>query len=325
MKHRVLFGLLLVPIALGGLMGRDTAPGPAEISFAQDDVAKFSEWEAPVNLGPPVNSSYAEAGAFISKDGLRLYFGSTRPGGYGGIDIWVSRRASVNGPWEDPQNLGPIVNTSCNEQTPTLSLDGHRLYFARDCGGFGGQDLFVSRRHNKRDDFGWKPAENLGSGVNSFANESCPAFFEDDESGIIILYFNSERLSPGISEDIFASTLQEDETFGPAVLVEELSFLPPIRDVRPSIWKDGLTIFLDSNRPVTLGGQDLWFSTRASTRDLWSTPENLGPVVNSTALDARPVLSFDGTELYFHSNRGGGYGANDIYVSRRVKLKGKGK
>jgi hypothetical protein len=317
MKCRFLFTLLLVSIALVGVAG----PGKLLLPVA-DDPPQYSPWSAPVNLGPIVNSSANDAGAFISKDGLSLYFGSTRPGGYGVIDIYVSQRASRDAPWEPPQNLGPTINTSCSEQTPTLSVDGHWLYFARDCGGFGGQDLFVSRRHNKRDDFGWQLPVNLGSGVNSTANESCPALFEDDESGIITLYFNSDRLLKSY-EDIYVSMLQEDETFGPAVLVEELNDPDPkIRDVRPSIWKDGLMMFLDSNRLGTLGGQDLFFSTRGSTSEPWSTPGSLGPVVNSTVLDARPVLSFDGTELYFHSNRSGGWGSNDLYRSTRTKLKG---
>ena len=55
----------------------------------------------------------------------------------------------------------------------------------------------------------------------------------------------------------------------------------------------------------------------------WSTPVNLGVPVNSSVLDARSALSFDGTELYFHSSRAGGSGLNDLYRSTRTKLKGK--
>ncbi len=288
--------------------------------LAAGDTPRFSEWSVPVNLGPVVNSISGDAGAFISKDGLSLYFGSSRPGGFGGLDIYVSRRATLDEPWGAPQNLGSSVNTSSEEQTPTLSPDGHRLYFASNRpGGFGGPDLYVSRRHNKRDDIGWRPPVNLGSGVNTSATDYGPALFEDDESGTITLYFSSDRQGLGL-EDIFASTLQEDETFGLAVLVEELS--SPDRDVRPAIRKDGLEMLLDSSRPGTLGGLDLWVSTRAGTSDPWSTPESLGPVVNSTAsVDARPALSFDGTELYFHSNRPGGLGGNDLYRSTRTKLK----
>ena len=80
----------------------------------------------------------------------------------------------------------------------------------------GGLDLYVSRRHNKRDDFGWRTPTNLGSGVNSPFTDSGPAVFEDDETGSFTLYFSSDRDSPG-TEHIYASTLQEDETFGTGI------------------------------------------------------------------------------------------------------------
>jgi hypothetical protein len=281
---------------------------------------QFSDWSAPANLGPPVNTVFAEIAPSISKDGLSLYFFSERPGSLGLNDIWVTRRASVDDPWLPPQVLGPAINTEHNENAPTLSLDGHRLYFASDRpGGFGGLDLYVSRRHNKRDDFGWQPAVKLGSGVNTSFNDAAPALFEDDGTGTITLYFHSDRVGGIGADDIYASTLNPDETFGPAVLVEELSSLS--RDRLPSIRRDGLEMFLGSNRPGTLGFLDIWVSTRANTSDPWSTPVNLGSVINSAAGDARAVLSFDGTALYFHSTRTGDF---DLYVSTRSKLRGRG-
>jgi len=316
MKCRIFLMLLLISIAFWGVAG------PGELSQpVVDDPPQYSDWGPAINLGPVVNSAYGDPGASISKDGLSLYFGSSRDTGGATIDIYVSHRTSVDEPWGPPVKLGATINTSCNEQTPTLSTDGHWLYFARDCGGFGGQDIFVSRRHNMREDSGWQLPVNLGNGVNTAANESCPALFEDEESGVTTLYFSSDILL-NASEDIYASTLEEDGTFGQRVLVEELS-LSDRRDARPFVWKNGLIMLLDSNRPGTLGGQDLWISVRANTSDPWSTPVNLGAVFNSGFLEARPVLSFDGTELYFHSNRTGTLGFNDIYVSTRSKLKGK--
>jgi len=285
-----------------------------------DDVDQFSDWSAPVNIGTVVNTVDGELAPFISKNGLSLYFFSDRAGGFGLNDIYVSQRASVDGPWGPPKNLGPTINTEFNENAPTLSIDGHRLYFATDRpGGIGGLDLYVSRRHNKRDDFAWGSPENLGSGVNSVGDDAAAAHFEDDESGTVTIYFQSNRSG---GDDIYASALNEDgddETFGPAVLVPELN--SPFLDRLPGIRRDGLEMFISSNRPGGFGALDVWVSMRAHTSESWSTPVNLGPVINGEAVDGRAALSFDGAALYFHSTRSGGVGFFDLYVSTRNKGK----
>ena len=103
---------------------------------------QFTDWSPPVNLGAGVNTPAVEGCPFISKDGLSLYFASTRPGGQGGQDIYVAERASLDAPWGTPRNLGPAVNGAGNEVCPMLTTDGHQLYFVSDrAGGCGGQDL----------------------------------------------------------------------------------------------------------------------------------------------------------------------------------------
>lgn len=291
-----------------------TAVPMAALFSAQDQ--EFSDWSAPVNIGPPVNTTLAEIGPFLSKDGLSLYYTRTASaGGFGGEDLWVSQRASTDDPWGNPQNLGASINTAANEFGPTLTLNEHTLFFASNRAGVGGQDLFVSRRRNKRDDLGWQPAVNLGS-INTVANEIAVAYFEDDLTGVTTLYFASNRPGGLGGDDIYASTLLPDDTFGPAVLVAELS--SPSADIQPAIRRDGLEIFLSSPRPGTLGGLDLWVSRRASTSEPWSAPVNLGSVVNGVGADARATLSFDATELYFQSNRDGN---QNFYRSTRSRLK----
>lgn len=289
---------------------------PLPSLFSATDQQEFSDWSAPVNLGPPVNTALNEIAPVISKDGLSIYFvRGALAGGFGGMDIWVSRRTSIDDAWGPPENLGSTINTSFNEFGPSLTLDGHMLFFASNRPGFGGNDLYISRRSNKRDDFGWQPPVNLGGAINTAANELAVAYFEDDRTGLITLYFASNRQG-GTEDDIYASTLLPDETLGPPVLVEELS--SAFADIQPAIRRDGLEMYLTSNRPGTFGSLDLWVSTRTSTSDPWSIPVNLGPVVNSATADARASLSFDATELYFQSNRAGN---PDFYQSTRTKLR----
>ena len=187
----------LAVVGVAGLLALGLARLPAA-----DDPPRFSDWSEPVNLGPTVNWPLGEWFSSVTKDGLSLYFTSdgcvvptpTCRQGYGGWDIFVSQRDTLDDPWGPPQNLGPAVNTPYDEGAPAISHDGHSLYFSSTRpGGFGGNDIYVSRRHNKRDDFGWQLPENLGSGVNTTANESGPDVFEDEGTGLITLYFDSNR------------------------------------------------------------------------------------------------------------------------------------
>jgi hypothetical protein len=190
-------------------------------------------------------------------------------------------------------------------------------------GPCGLADLYVARRHDKRDDFGWESGENLGCVVNGPFNDNGPTYLEDETTGITTLYFTSTRPGGPGDFDIYASTrVGDDGEFGPAALVPELSAVG--RDTRTAIRRDGLEIFLSSDGAGRVGGigsQDIWVSTRATTLDPWSTPVNLGPTVNSTAFDGAPALSFDGTTLYFFSERPGGSGKRDLYVTTRARLR----
>ena len=286
-------------------------PGDPAFSLrASGDAPSYSDWSAPVNLGPLVNSTGTELEVFVSRDGRSLYMASSRSGNF---DILVSHRSSRREPWGPAQALGPAINTAAREQAPFLSRDGRRLYFFSDReGGFGGTDLYVSTRRDKHDDSAWEAPVNLGSGVNTAGNETLPVLLEKDPTGATTLYFSRA--------DIFASTLQADGAFGPAAIVSELS--SPRRDRVLSIRRDGLELFLASDRPGPLPEPfDLWVATRHRTSEPWSTPVNLGPVINTSADEGGASLSFDGRSLYFTSSRPDGAGAHDVWMSTRSRIR----
>ena len=152
------------------------------------------DWEQPTNLGPTVNRSSYDDGAWISHDGLELYFMSDRPGGIGSFDIWVSKRATKNDPWTEPINLGAIVNSAARDAYPCLSTNGLVLFLSGldmrapyRPGGFGGSDMWMTTRPTVSDP--WDTPVNLGSIVNSSSHEESPRLSSDGST----LYFNSNR------------------------------------------------------------------------------------------------------------------------------------
>ena len=282
---------------------------------------KYSDWSAPVNLGPVVNSSGSETQMGISKNGLSLYLTSNRPGGLGSVDMYVSQRVSIDDPWGAPVNLGSTVNSSSGEANPVFSRDGHLMFFQSDRpGGLGSIDIWVCRREHTHDDFDWQPPVNVGAPVNSTASDNAPSYFENEEDGLPQLYFASDRPGGAGGLDIYVSEQTADGSFGTPVRVTELNSIAG--DTRPTIRHDGLEIFIQSNRAGTTGVADLWVSTRENTLDSWSTPVNVGITVNTAFIEQNPFLSSDCKTLFFSSDRPGGIGSLDIYMSTRTKLRG---
>ena len=298
---------LLALTVVIGVMTTLAAPSGAMM----DDLGEWStatRVESSAGTDPAFNTPSLDGCPFISPDGKAFYMASNRAGGVGGIDIWVSTRARAGDPWGAPVNLGPTINSSANDFCPTIARDGKTFYFVSNRSGFcGGDDVFTSRLRPG----GWDEPVNLGcdtaGGPNSSANEAGPFPLNEPTLGPV-LYFSSTRSGSG---DIYRSA-SDGGAYGSASLVTEVS--SGSVEGQPNLRRDGLEIFFFSNRG---GNNDIYAATRASTGDPWSTPVNLGPAVNSTASETRPSLSWDGTTLYFGSNRAGGDGDADHYVTTR--------
>ncbi len=297
-------------VALALLAACSSAEEATQADIPAEIQAHNSAWSEPVNLGSLVNSPFVDFTPEISQDGLTLYFGSDRPGSLSPApDLWVSHRQSPNSPWETPLNLGEVVNSPAADAAPNLSRDGHYLYFSssRD-GSLGQQDVWVSYRRDVHDDFAWSAPVNLGRAVNSEAFDAGPSILGDE------LYFTSNR-ETGDALDVYRS-LKRGESFLPAELVPELS--SEGNDLRPSIRQDGMEILISTDRAGSFAGsQDIWSATRQGRAQPWATPENLGAPINTAATEQQPALSDDGRTLFFASDRDGGSGDLDIWMTTR--------
>lgn len=144
------------------------------------------KWQPLEKLGPLINTKYWESHASLSPDGKTLYFTSNRRGGYGGLDIFRSERLT-DGKWGEPVNLGPVVNSELNDNTPFLSPDGKKLYFSSvGHSSIGGYDIFVSTLNNRGK---WTTPRNMGYPLNTTDDDLfyCP---QDNTSvsGVQTLY-----------------------------------------------------------------------------------------------------------------------------------------
>ncbi len=125
-------------------------------------------WSEPVNMGNVVNSEDWESQPTISSDGNRIIFSSTRKGGYGGSDLYMSEKNHL-GDWGIPQNLGSTINTPLSDGSPYLAPDGKTLYYSTaGHPGFGGTDIFYSVFENDK----WSKPENLGAPINSSGDDT---------------------------------------------------------------------------------------------------------------------------------------------------------
>jgi Tol biopolymer transport system component len=287
--------------------------GVAAIAVTSAAVAKnWDNWSAPANLeslpgsSSTVNTAAVDGCASHSRDGLMIVFNSSRGGNQ---DLYMATRASTSDGFGTPVALPSPVNGSSNEACPTLA-NGNRLYFSSDRDD-AAYDLYVS----KLGPDGWSDPVTLGSSINraGWLDEAVD-FFEDEDGNEVMIF--TSRLPNGTQGKIYQVV-----NGGTPSLVQGGPH-SSASDARASVTNDGLTIFWDSTRTGTLGGPDIYYATRSSTSDPFGTAMHLQDL-SSSAFEARPYISKDGTFLTFSSARAGSESAApDIWFAERSKVTG---
>lgn len=139
------------------------------------------------------DKEYSTCHPSLSIDGITLYFASNRPGGFGGMDIYRSRR--IGNDWSEPENLGPSVNTAGNELFPFIHQNGTLFFASNGLPGVGGLDVYKTRLDGGQ----WSPAENLGVPINSSKDDFGYSMIENETEG----YFSSNRNGGFGGDDIY--------------------------------------------------------------------------------------------------------------------------
>ena len=245
------------------------APGdPKDLYIATFD-SETGRWNAPVNMGLPVNAAPAtdvdplrlgdDREPWITADGNTIYFKSDRlatSSPRNANDLFVTHK--VNGEWTTPELLpAPISTDAGNEHCPAILQDGRTLCFAsmRD-GGYGGSDIWCSRQD---EDGQWQEPVNQGPNINTAAEEF---HFSQDEDGTV--YFTSSRPGGFGGMDIWGATPTGENSWGPAV-----NLGPRVNtaeaDMCPALPPGGSTFSWFSNRSDnSLGSIDIFWTTKAS-------------------------------------------------------------
>ena len=162
---------------------------------------KGDTWSVPKNLGAEVNSSAWESQPTLSADGNTLYFVSDRESGFGKMDIYQTQR-QTEGTWTKAKNVGADINTTRDEVSPFIHVNGQTLYFASNGRpGFGGFDLYVTEQQNGQ----WKEPKNLGYPINTFEDQASLFITADGQDA----YYSNEEQRQGeyVRSEIYMFTI----------------------------------------------------------------------------------------------------------------------
>ena len=147
-------------------------------------------------MSSAINSEYWEGNVSLSANERTLYFSSERLGGYGGRDIYISTK-NEDDLWSKAVNLGPVINTPYDDESPFIHADDKMLYFSsQGHNSMGGFDIFVSRL---QEDGSWSTPENIGYPISTTGDDKYYVVSADGERG----YYSSAKLGGYGQQDIY--------------------------------------------------------------------------------------------------------------------------
>lgn len=284
------------------------------------------------NIGPVINSRYADYVPVITADETVLIFTSRRSNTTGGgidevdnqyyEDIYISYYE--NDQWTEPENLS--INTNTHDACIALSPDGYELYtYKPNVSNIRSGDIYESKLTGNE----WSKPKRLEGKVNTKGWEPSCSISANEKK----LYFSSDRLGGYGGSDIYVSIKLPN-----GIWAKPVNMGPNINTIydedAPFIHPDGKTLYFSSKGHEGMGGFDIFTSVypvadygmntqQISDENMknWSKPLNIGYPINTAGDDIYFVWSVDGTRGYFSSVREDSYGDKDIYIVHRPEAK----
>ncbi|GEO04728.1 cell envelope biogenesis protein OmpA [Adhaeribacter aerolatus] len=272
------------------------------ISFAETAMRNPVSF-APQRLTSPFNTFALQYFPALTANQQHLLF-TARMGNKPENDenLFVSARREEG--WTEPVSISPNINTRYNEGTGSISGDGKTLVFA-SCDrpdSFGNCDLYISYRTGEK----WSKPVNLGNTVNGTGWDSQPCLSADGRT----LYFSSIRSGGQGREDIWVTTLQDDEKWSKPVNLGP-NINSPGNENSPFIHSSGSTLYFASDGQIGLGGTDIFKVTTDATGN-WLEPQNLGYPLNTFENENSIFITTDNRTGYYSRQQTNHQGPNTI-------------
>ncbi len=206
----------------------------------------------------------------------------------------------------NPVNCGDAINSSESEYFPSITIDNTEFVFTRNVKGRN-EDFYISHRDSGK----WAPATPMTGNVNTPENEGAQMISQDGEW---LVFTGCNRKDGMGSCDIYISFLEKGtwtpaENLGPEINSE-------FWESQPCLSPDKKDLFFASRRPGGYGGSDLYVS-HLKPDGHWTTPENLGPDINTAGDEQCPFIHADNQTLFFTSDGLPGYGNKDLFYTRK--------
>lgn len=214
------------------------------------------------------------------------------------------------------ENIGKNVNSPYIELCPVVSPNGKRLYFTRwkhpdNIGKDKNQDIWFS---DLQEDNTWGKAQLFPEPINNDDNNALCSISPNGKTIVLNnVYGRDGRMEKGVSMSFLLRT--GEWSFPNKVKIQNFSNAAKFSEY--ALAPNGKIMLMTTEMKGTQGGTDIFVSF-ALPDGQWSEPKNLGPVVNTADSESTPFIAPDGVTLYFSSSGHGGYGSNDIFMSRRL-------